>query len=198
MSLLLSLYRVRKAIAKKTPKNRVFSNDSPIQFFFIGFVWEVRFRILQKFFPTSDLRNGKVITLIASIVFTAACGGGFAFLTTETRPEKQWVPAGFGTLFFTSWGGVVMKSWWAGWVWSFFFVSNLKKRKSRFRFWGCKLDLPKKAWVFRSSQSKNPSNNQKKSKSQISFPKNLGNFSVFFGFGIEFYLGIHFCSNPSL
>jgi len=61
----------------------------------------------------SDLRNGKVITLIASIVFTAACGGGFAFLTTETRPEKQWVPAGFGTLFFTSWVGgchEVMKS----------------------------------------------------------------------------------------
>jgi len=30
------------------------------------------------------------------VVFTIACGGGFAFLSSETRPEKQWVPAGQG------------------------------------------------------------------------------------------------------
>lgn len=53
MSLLLSLYHVRPL--RKKNKNRVFSNDSPIQFFLIGFVWEVPFRIVQKFFPTSEM-----------------------------------------------------------------------------------------------------------------------------------------------
>ena len=53
-------------------------------------------RCLENFFEKVGKVVGTypVITLIASIVFTAACGGGFAFLTTETRPEKQWVPAG--------------------------------------------------------------------------------------------------------
>lgn len=53
MSLLLSLYHVRPL--RKKNKNRVFSNDSPIQFFLIGFVREVPFRIVQKFFPTSEM-----------------------------------------------------------------------------------------------------------------------------------------------
>ncbi|CAJ1332600.1 unnamed protein product [Effrenium voratum] len=35
-----------------------------------------------------------VKSLIGSIIFTVACCGGFAFLENETRPEKQWVPAG--------------------------------------------------------------------------------------------------------
>lgn len=36
----------------------------------------------------------QIKSLVGSIIFTIACGGGFAFLTTESRPEKQWVPAG--------------------------------------------------------------------------------------------------------
>jgi len=53
-------------------------------------------RCLENFFE----KIGKVVgthpikTLIGSVLFTIVCGGGFAFLSTETRPEKQWVPAG--------------------------------------------------------------------------------------------------------
>eukprot|EP00438_Fugacium_kawagutii_P018158 Skav206358 [mRNA] locus=scaffold3448:230697:241751:- [translate_table: standard] len=44
--------------------------------------------------PVPWLHVQTVKTLVASLVFTVACGGGFAFLSSETRPEKQWVPAG--------------------------------------------------------------------------------------------------------
>jgi len=53
-------------------------------------------RCLENFFE----KVGRVVgthpikTLVGSIIFTVLCSGGFAFLTTESRPEKQWVPAG--------------------------------------------------------------------------------------------------------
>ena len=34
------------------------------------------------------------LTIVLSIVFALVCGGGFARFTTESRPEKLWVPQG--------------------------------------------------------------------------------------------------------
>ena len=42
------------------------------------------------------LNLAEIKSLVGSVLFVIACGGGFAFLTTESRPEKQWVPAGHG------------------------------------------------------------------------------------------------------
>jgi len=53
-------------------------------------------RVLEGFFE----KVGRVVgthpwkSLLCSVIFVVACGGGFTMLTTETRPEKQWVPAG--------------------------------------------------------------------------------------------------------
>ncbi|CAJ1406774.1 unnamed protein product, partial [Effrenium voratum] len=51
---------------------------------------------LEHFFESVGRKVGNhpVKSLIGSIIFTVACCGGFAFLENETRPEKQWVPAG--------------------------------------------------------------------------------------------------------
>lgn len=53
-------------------------------------------RCLENFFEKVGRGVGThpIKTLVGSVVFTIACGGGFAFLSSETRPEKQWVPAG--------------------------------------------------------------------------------------------------------
>ncbi|CAK9032965.1 Patched domain-containing protein 3 (RND-type protein RNDEu-3) [Durusdinium trenchii] len=53
-------------------------------------------RCLENFFEKVGRAVGThpIKSLVGSIIFTIACGGGFAFLTTESRPEKQWVPAG--------------------------------------------------------------------------------------------------------
>eukprot|EP00439_Symbiodinium_sp_Y106_P035792 s324_g4.t1 len=53
-------------------------------------------RFLESIFESIGRKVGRhpVKSLIGSVVFVIACGGGFAFLTSETRPEKQWVPAG--------------------------------------------------------------------------------------------------------
>eukprot|EP00435_Cladocopium_sp_Y103_P013729 s1559_g3.t1 len=55
-------------------------------------------RCLENFFEKVGRGVGThpIKTLVGSVVFTIACGGGFAFLSSETRPEKQWVPAGRG------------------------------------------------------------------------------------------------------
>ena len=53
-------------------------------------------RVLESFFE----KVGRVVgthpvkSLVGSVLFVVACGGGFSMLTNETRPEKQWVPTG--------------------------------------------------------------------------------------------------------
>eukprot|EP00439_Symbiodinium_sp_Y106_P038960 s4884_g4.t1 len=53
-------------------------------------------RVLESFFE----KVGRVVgthpvkSLLCSVLFVVACGGGFTMLTSETRPEKQWVPTG--------------------------------------------------------------------------------------------------------
>eukprot|EP00913_Durusdinium_trenchii_P033109 g30999.t1 len=49
-------------------------------------------RCLENFFEKVGRAAGThpIKSLVGSIIFTIACGGGFAFLTTESRPEKQW------------------------------------------------------------------------------------------------------------